>query len=167
MELASPLSGVVAEIVAGEGDPVAAGDPVLLVESMKMHHELPAPIDGIVRELGVAIGDQVSEGQVVGRVEAATVEPTARKVPGTFLAWTEAMERRARTLDEARPAAVERMHARGRRTVRENLADLCDEGTFVEYGALTLAAQRARRSLEQLIEQTPGDGIVTGVGDVG
>ncbi len=56
--------------------------------------------------------------------------------------------------------------ARGGRTARENIADLCDEGSFIEYGALAIAAQRSRRALDDLIANTPADGIVTGIGSV-
>jgi acetyl-CoA carboxylase carboxyltransferase component len=78
----------------------------------------------------------------------------------------EALERRALTADDARPEAVERRHARGHRTARENVADLVDPGTFVEYGGLAIAAQRARRELSELLERTPADGLVAGVGRV-
>jgi methylmalonyl-CoA carboxyltransferase 12S subunit len=78
----------------------------------------------------------------------------------------EALERRALTRDEARPEAVERRHAAGGRTARENVADLVDPGSFVEYGALAIAAQRARRELGELIARTPADGLVAGVGRV-
>ena len=54
------------------------------------------------------------------------------------------------------PHATERRHARGRRTARENIADLCDPGSFEEYGGLVIAAQRARRSTDDLIAQHPG-----------
>ena len=57
-------------------------------------------------------------------------------------------------------------HARNQRTARENIADLCDEGSFIEYGALAIAAQTRRRSVEDLIANTPADGMVTGVGGV-
>ena len=53
-------------------------------------------------------------------------------------------------------------HAAGRRTVRENLDDLCDAGSFVEYGSLAIAAQRGRRPVDELIERTPADGLVAG-----
>jgi acetyl-CoA carboxylase carboxyltransferase component len=46
------------------------------------------------------------------------------------------------------------------------LDDLCDEGTFVEYGSLTIAAQRRRRSVDDLMRNTAGDGMVTGIGSV-
>jgi acetyl-CoA carboxylase carboxyltransferase component len=78
----------------------------------------------------------------------------------------EAMERRALTRDEARPEAVERRHAGGARTARENIADLVDPGSFVEYGGLAIAAQRARRELRELLERTPADGLVAGIGRV-
>src|SRR5215211_2183771 len=78
----------------------------------------------------------------------------------------ELLERRALTRDEARPDAVERRHAAGRRTARENVADLVDSGSFVEYGALAIAAQRPRREHAELLARTPADGLVAGVGRV-
>ncbi|UJA21106.1 biotin carboxylase [Thermoleophilia bacterium SCSIO 60948] len=75
-------------------------------------------------------------------------------------------ERRAKLADGARPDAVERRHARGGRTARENVADLVDPGSFVEYGGLAVAAQRGRRSVEELEARTPGDGIVCGTARV-
>jgi methylmalonyl-CoA carboxyltransferase 12S subunit len=78
----------------------------------------------------------------------------------------ELRERRAATEDAARPEAVARRHAAGGRTARENVADLVDPGSFVEYGRLAIAGQRARRSLEELIARTPADGLVAGIGRV-
>ncbi len=75
-------------------------------------------------------------------------------------------ERHALGLDEARPEAVAKRHAKGRRTARENLAELVDEGTYVEYGPLIFAAQERRRPREELIAQTPADGLIAGVGEV-
>jgi acetyl-CoA carboxylase carboxyltransferase component len=74
--------------------------------------------------------------------------------------------RRAKTLDDARPEAVERRHAAGGRTARENVADLVDPGSFVEYGALAIAPQRQRRTIEELIARTPADGLVAGTARV-
>ena len=78
----------------------------------------------------------------------------------------EALERRARTQDEARPEAVERRHAAGGRTARENVAALVDPGSFVEYGRFAIAAQRGRRDLDELIARTPADGLVAGTARV-
>ncbi len=182
MLIESPLTGVVAEVVVAEGAGVRAGAAVLVVEAMKMHHEVVAPAAGVVRELAVAVGEQVAEGQRLFRVEAAEEPANAGEAgdegetgAGASASadavrpdLAEVLERtRLATDDAARPEAVAKRHASGLRTARENVADLCDPGSFSEYGALTLAAQRARRSLEELIEKTPGDGIVSGIGTVG
>jgi acetyl-CoA carboxylase carboxyltransferase component len=74
----------------------------------------------------------------------------------------EVMARRALTRDEARPDALERRHAAGGRSARENIADLVDAGSFVEYGRFAIAAQRGRRELEDLIARTPADGLIAG-----
>ncbi|MGV0849232.1 acyl-CoA carboxylase subunit beta [Mycolicibacterium phlei] len=74
----------------------------------------------------------------------------------------ELLHRRALTEDAARPDAVARRHAAGGRTARENLADLVDPGSFVEYGRFAIAAQRARRELADLIARTPADGLIGG-----
>ncbi|MFK7936048.1 MAG: acyl-CoA carboxylase subunit beta [Saprospiraceae bacterium] len=74
--------------------------------------------------------------------------------------------RKAYLLDENRQTAVEKRHKKGQRTARENIADLCDENTFLEYGSLIVAAQRGRKTEEELIAQTPADGLITGIGSV-
>src|SRR3954462_4219636 len=79
---------------------------------------------------------------------------------------SELRARRALTEDAARPDAVERRHERGGRTARENLADLVDPGSFVEYGRFAIAAQRQRRDLQDLIERTPADGLIGGTARV-
>ena len=78
----------------------------------------------------------------------------------------EMMARRAATLDEARPEAVERRHRAGGRTARENIDDLVDRESFVEYGRFAIAAQRTRREVRDLIERTPADGLVAGTARV-
>jgi acetyl-CoA carboxylase carboxyltransferase component len=79
---------------------------------------------------------------------------------------SELLERRRLTEDEARPDAVERRHEAGARTARENVADLVDAGSFVEYGRFAIAAQRMRRELRELLERTPADGLVAGTARV-
>jgi acetyl-CoA carboxylase carboxyltransferase component len=88
-----------------------------------------------------------------------TITPAAR--------LAELRARLARTTDEGRPDAVQRRRATGQRTARENIADLVDPGSFVEYGALALAAQRQRHSEADLVQKSPADGLVCGVGTVG
>jgi acetyl-CoA carboxylase carboxyltransferase component len=78
----------------------------------------------------------------------------------------EVLRRRALTEDEARPDAVDRRHAGGGRTARENVEDLADPGSFVEYGRFAIAAQRGRRELDELIARTPADGLIGGTASV-
>src|SRR5271170_1932222 len=78
----------------------------------------------------------------------------------------EVQERHAITLDAARPEAVARRRKTHQRTARENIEDICDAGTFVEYGPLVIAAQRRRRTIEDLVKNTPADGMIVGLGTV-
>jgi acetyl-CoA carboxylase carboxyltransferase component len=168
----SPLTGMVEEVLAENGAYVGAGDPVLLVESMKMNHEVVAPFAGRVNGLRVAKGDQVEEGQELFDVTPAEEQATSAAEGESPAAGTdtsaldELVRRRALLEDEARPEAVAKRRALGRRTARENINDLCDEGTFSEHGGFAIAAQRLRRPVDELIEKTPADGMVCGVGTV-
>jgi acetyl-CoA carboxylase carboxyltransferase component len=102
-------------------------------------------------------------------VDADAVAAAAQdaREPGAIRADLQrVIDRHAPTLDAARPDAVARRRALGLRTARENVADLCDPGSFIEYGALAVAAQRSRRSAEDLVRNTPADGMVTGIGGV-
>jgi acetyl-CoA carboxylase carboxyltransferase component len=138
-----------------------------------MEHEVLAETDGVVGELAVAIGDAVEEGQLLLTLSPADgsgpVEPaySEQQEPAGERADLHAVrERHEVGLDAGRPDAVARRHEHGRRTARENLEDLLDAGSFVEYGPLLFAAQEQRRSREELIARTPADGLVAGVGAV-
>jgi acetyl-CoA carboxylase carboxyltransferase component len=91
---------------------------------------------------------------------------TDREPPPERPELTALRERLRRTTDEARADAVLRRRKTHQRTARENIADLVDPGSFVEYGALAVAAQRARYSLEELEKNSPADGLITGIGTV-
>ena len=102
-----------------------------------------------------------------GAVDAAAADAVDAADPTTVRPdLQEVIDAHAYGLDESRPAATEKRHARGHRTARENVADLIDPGSLREYGALTIAAQRRRRDLQDLRESTPGDGMVAGVASV-
>jgi propionyl-CoA carboxylase alpha chain len=67
--LVAPMPGNVVRIGAGRGDPVRAGQPIVVLEAMKMEHQIVAPADGLVAELRVAIGDKVQAGEVLAIVD--------------------------------------------------------------------------------------------------
>ena len=168
----APMQGTVVAIDVSPGDAVPAAAQLLVMEAMKMEHVVAAPVGGIVRVVHVAAGDTVYEGSPLVVLEESAVEGTAADAGAHVdLArvrpdLAEVEQRHAQTRDAARPDAVARRRQTAQRTARENVDDLCDPGTFVEYGPLVIAAQRRRRPVEELIERTPADGLVAGIGRV-
>jgi acetyl-CoA carboxylase carboxyltransferase component len=165
----APVHGIVVSIDVAPGQSVPAGAPLLVLESMKMEHVVAAPVGGVVRDVATAPGEVVGEHDVLVSIEEREVAAPAAEagaVSEERADLAEVLRRHEIGLDAARPDAVRRRRDTGHRTARENVADLCDDGTFTEYGALAVAAQRARRSLDELIDRTPADGLVAGVGDV-
>jgi acetyl/propionyl-CoA carboxylase alpha subunit/acetyl-CoA carboxylase carboxyltransferase component len=168
----APMPATVVSVDAAVGDRVRPGDALVVVEAMKMEHLIEASAAGEVDEVLVVPGQTVTTGQilvVVSRTEveaAATVTVASLDLDRPRPDLAEVMARQGLTGDEARPAAVARRRKTGQRTARENLDDLCDPGTFVEYGSLAIAAQRARRRLDDLILNTPADGLIGGLAHI-
>ncbi|MBA4085898.1 carboxyl transferase domain-containing protein [Janibacter terrae] len=172
-EVLAEMAGTVVAVLVEPGQEVAVGTPLVVVEAMKMEHLVPAPATGTVTAVRVRAGATTAAGDLLVRLlPSSDQSSTGALDEGPDLDAERAdlsrlLERRDRRLDAARPEAVAKRHARGRRTARENIADLVEEGSFIEYGGLAVAAQRARRSEEDLIASTPADGIVTGIGRIG
>jgi acetyl/propionyl-CoA carboxylase alpha subunit/acetyl-CoA carboxylase carboxyltransferase component len=170
--LRAPLQGTVVSLAVEPGQAIRAGQSALIMESMKMEHVIEAPVSGYVREIAATVGDAVFEGHALMFIEeadlgaAGATEAAAIDLDAVRPDLAEVLERHRLTLDAARPAAVERRRKTGQRTARENVDDLLDPGSFTEYGPLTVAARRRRHSIEELIEQTPADGMVMGLGRV-
>ncbi len=168
----APMQGTIVSIDVQEGEFVRRGRQLLVMEAMKMEHVIRAERSGVVRLVPIAKGDAVFEGHPLVFIEEAEVEDAevaeTNKVDLDYIRpdLAEVNERHAIGLDAARPDAVARRRKTGQRTARENVEDLCDPGTFVEYGPLVIAAQRRRRSLEDLIRRTPADGLIAGTGRV-
>ena len=168
----APLQGTIVQLSVREGDEVYAGQELLVMEAMKMEHVVAAPFSGVVRSIHVSVGDALLEGAALLEIEKRDVSvsgPSADALEDLDRIrpdLEEVIARHAITLDEQRPDAVAFRRSTGQRTARENIADLVDEGTFVEYGQLVIAAQRSKRPLQELIERTPADGLITGIGNV-
>lgn len=170
--LRAQLAGTVVEMAA-EGAEYTAGGQLVVLEAMKMQHVLVAP--DALRTVRIL----VTPGQVVGTGDPLLVftrtgagadsesATAAMDLDRPRADLDEVLHRHSLTLDEGRQAAVAKRHDRGRRTARENIADLVDPDSFVEYGALAIAAQRSRRSEEDLIVNTPADGLVAGLATIG
>ncbi len=68
--VSAPMPGKLLSLHVKAGETVAKGDPVAVMEAMKMEHTLPAPRDGVVASVEAAPGDQVSEGDILVHLEA-------------------------------------------------------------------------------------------------
>ncbi|MBR0857724.1 carboxyl transferase domain-containing protein [Bradyrhizobium liaoningense] len=168
----APLQGTIVACSVTRGDRVHVGQQTITIESMKMEHIVAAPVAGLVEDILVRPGDTIFEGEAL-----LHIAPSDDAGAGVEMAQTvdldtirgdlaETMARHAELLDESRPDAVARRRKTNQRTARENIADLCDPDSFIEYGGLALAAQRQRRPLEELRRMSPADGLITGVGSV-
>ena len=168
----APMQGTIVSIEVEAGDGVWLGRQVAVMEAMKMEHVVAAQASGVVQRLGVRPGDTVFEGHPLIYLAQADVQaPASKGDQGQDLDHIrpdlqEVLERKAAGHDENRPEAVAKRRRTGHRTARENIADLCDEGTFIEYGSIVVAGQRRRRSMEDLIKNTTGDGMVCGLAQI-
>jgi acetyl/propionyl-CoA carboxylase alpha subunit/acetyl-CoA carboxylase carboxyltransferase component len=166
--LRAPMQGTLVSVDVQEGDAVTQGQQLIVMEAMKMEHVLVAPVSGILRRALAVKGETVAEGQpliFIEERESATAVTVANQELDLDVIrpdLAEAIARHEIGLDAARPEAVARRRKTGQRTARENIEDLCDPDSFVEYGALGVAAQRRRRTMEDLIKNTPADGMITG-----
>ncbi|TMJ25836.1 MAG: biotin/lipoyl-binding protein, partial [Alphaproteobacteria bacterium] len=156
----APMQGTIVSLSVKDGDPVAAGQPLLIMDAMKMQHEIKSPARGYVRRIAVEAGETIYEGHALLYVEEADVEVKGAAVEAEIDLdhirpdLAEYFERRALTLDDKRPEAVGRRRKTNQRTARQNL------------GAFAIASQRTRRTVDDLIARTPADGLITGVGRV-
>ncbi len=170
--LRAPMAGRLVQFNAGPGQTLAAGSEALVLEAMKMQHGIGAPGDGQVLQLHVAAGDFVAEGQLlmtlapVDQAQAAAADALAHDPDHIRADLQRVRDRDALLQDSARPQAVAKRHAQGGRTARENIADLVDPGSFSEYGGYAIAAQATRRTLDDLVRNTPADGMVTGIATI-
>jgi acetyl-CoA carboxylase carboxyltransferase component len=170
--LHSPMLGTIAAVSVAPGDVVSPGDEVVVIESMKMEHPVRVHVSGVVGAVAVGVGDTVNEGDELVSISAVDFEEAE------FVDRAESLNednrddlaryraRRHLVSDAARPDAVAKRHSKGRRTARENIDALIDAGSFVEYGAFAVAAQRSRREEHDLITNTPADGLVCGLATI-
>ncbi|MCP5027288.1 MAG: carbamoyl-phosphate synthase large subunit [Actinomycetia bacterium] len=170
--VAAPLQGTIISLDVEVGDEVAAGQQVAVMESMKMEHVIQADASGVVRRIDVAAGDAIFEGHALIHLELGEVSVSAHtgddEIDLDYIRpdLAAVIARHELGLDEHRPQAVAKRRKTGHRTARENLNHLIDDDSWIEYGPLVVAAQRSRREMQDLIENTPADGMLSGIGSI-
>jgi len=168
----APMQSTVLSIGVAVGNLVGAGQQLAVLEAMKMEHVVAAPCSGRIASVHAEAGQTVMAGDLI--VTITPVEGLAETGTGSVevdpdLIRDDLREVRERCVfagDGIRADAIAKRHKRGQQSARENLSQVCDPGSFVEYGEFAIAAQRQRRTLDDLIRDTTGDGILTGVGTV-
>ncbi|WP_420392306.1 carboxyl transferase domain-containing protein [Acuticoccus sp.] len=167
--LSSPIQGTIVSIDVAEGDGLVAGQQVAVVEAMKMEHVIRADRSGIVREVTMNAGDVVREGWPIVLLEEAELAASGDAAVADEIDLDhirpdlqEVLDRHAFVLDENRQEAVAKRHAKGFRTLRENIAHLVDEGSLNEYWPLVVAHRHQKHDMEMLRRTTPADGVVAG-----
>jgi len=171
--LVSPISGKIVSIDVAVDDEVWHGQQVAVIEAMKLEHVITADRSGIVRAVSISVGDSIREGYPIIFIEEADVkagvaEVEVEEIDPDYIRSDLALmyERHSYTLDENRPEAVENRRKLGKRTPRENIARLLDDGSFQELGPLVVAAQANVQTEQWLYEHTPCDGVIMGYGSV-
>lgn len=166
----APVNGTVVAILVEQGELVGKGQPLVIVEAMKMQTTVVASKAGVIKTIAVPISAHVEEQtllviiQISGENADAAVAPAIIN-PNTSL-QDALIKRISQTTDEVRIKQASKRADKGYLTARRNLALLCEPDTFVEYGQLAVAAQRKRRSYQDLQQETAADGVITGVGSV-
>jgi len=165
------MQSTIVSLAVSQGDEVQPGQELMVLNAMKMEHVVTATCVGVVHEINVGVGDTVPEDSVLIVIEESDGEAISAEeeveldldIPREDLA--ELLRRRALTTDASRLRQVEKRHAMGGRTARENIDDLCDEDTFMQYGSLAVGMQ-LRGTVDELLDYAPSDGLVMGLGHI-
>ena len=170
----APMQGMMIEITVSVGDAVQLGQPVAILEALKMEHIISAPESGIVREIALIAGDTIFEDTPIVYIEPQSIDGVFDT--GESIDYDEIRPDLAEinhfhelTKDASRPTATAKRHDANKRTARENIYDLCDDGSFTEYGPLVTATRFRKDSFEDIEERvtrTTSDAMVMGVGRV-
>lgn len=174
IEQLAPLAGIANQVLVTLGQEVKKGELLAVLESMKVHVRIEADCAGTVDQLFLELGQTVERGQLIACIRSDaevsddssghTHESDIEAPPHPAIEFW--LQRQALSEDTQRQAAVAKRHAKGYSSARENLARLCRPSEFQEYGQLAVAAQRQRKSYDQLKTTTAADGVITGLANV-
>ncbi|HJN51883.1 MAG: carboxyl transferase domain-containing protein [Pseudomonadales bacterium] len=170
VEITMPVLGTIVSIDVAVDDAVTVGRQLAVIEAMGLRHVVKADRSGIVQTVSVSVDDAVNKGEPIillmeGDVEGGVAE-VAEEIDPDYIRsdLAQVYERRSYIYDSFREEKVERRHAKGQRTARENIDQLLDEGTFKEFGPLVTAGSWQKQ--QWLRETTPTDGMIMGIGGV-
>lgn len=168
----SPSVGVLVDLCVNEGDTVFKGQTLAHLEAMKMELPVKATHGGVIVTIAVDINSPINDEQLMFIIAPADVDAAEMQseieldLEAIRADLSEVLQCHEALYDDARPKAVQKRHEKGMRTARENIDHLLDEDSFNEYGAMLIAAQRKRFSIDELRKMSPADGLIAGTGTV-
>ena len=170
-KIVAAITSTIVDVNVENSSIVSKGQIIVTVESMKMQSSIAAPVSGTVSDLNVSEGQTVEEGQLIccltEESNQENKESTLKiRINNDNQIMSDFESEIEKTLDKEREQEVIKRHSKGYRTARENLEDLVDVGSFVEYGQLAVAAQRERLNADELKLKSAADGVLTGLATI-
>ncbi|TPX59292.1 acetyl-CoA carboxylase [Spizellomyces sp. 'palustris'] len=166
-----PMHGVVVTLNVEQGDTVSTGQELAIISAMKMEHAILSPHSGVIASIPITLGSTLEPSSpilFITPTDSTTLAPdsTPANLDTIRPDLADLFEQRRVLTDEARVEAVRKRHEKGKLTAWENVVGLVDEGSWIEYGSLAVAAQSSRRSEKELTTISPRDGVLTGFGTI-
>ena len=170
-KIVAPITSTIVDVNVKNSSIVLKGQIIVTVESMKMQSSIAAPVSGSISDLNVSEGQTVEEGQLIccltEKSNQKSKESTSKiQINNENQVMSDFESEIEKTLDKGREQEVVKRHSKGYRTARENLEDLVDADSFVEYGQLAVAAQRERLNADELKLKSAADGVLTGLATI-
>ncbi len=171
IKIVAPITSTIVEVNVKNSSIVSRGQVIVTVESMKMQSHIVASASGVISDLKVTEGQTVEEGQLIccltEKSNQKSKESTSKiQINNKNQIMSDFEREIEKTLDQEREQEVRKRRSKGYRTARENLEDLVDAESFVEYGQLAVAAQRERLSADELKLKSAADGVLTGLATI-
>ncbi|WP_166423940.1 carboxyl transferase domain-containing protein [Paraglaciecola sp. 20A4] len=159
---------VVSAIQVNQGQTITQGQLLMTLHLMGTDLPIISPTSGVITFIRVELDDEVEAGQPLLEIADLGQDDTSLEINHVISNVESALlafhARQALTLDEQRSQQLTKRQALGYRSARQNLTQLCDADSFMEYGQFAVAAQRQRRDYQELKSAAAADGIITGVG---
>ena len=170
-KIVAPITSTIVDVNVKNSSIVLKGQIIVTVESMKMQSSITAPVSGSISDLNVSEGQTVEEGQLIccltEKSNQKSKELTSKvRINNENQVMSDFESEIEKTLDKEREQEILKRHSRGYRTARENLEDLVDADSFIEYGQLAVAAQRERLNADELKLKSAADGVLTGLATI-
>ncbi|KAJ3123963.1 hypothetical protein HK100_011426 [Physocladia obscura] len=173
----SPVAGTVQSISAKDGQTVSKNDEIAIIVSMKMENLIRSPISGTVERVLALPNSTLTQQAAILAIRPSksskllpeSVENNQTSANTVRPELEELIVRLSHTQDSSRAKAIEKQRSAKKLSAREKiflLLQLQNPAEFFEFGALAIAAQKSRRTVEDLIKNTPADGLVTGFGKI-